>query len=136
MIRVSPRSTRTNTPCPYTTIFRSKRPHPDAPADAVLPLHEAPGRGRTRVRRRPPAAPRGRDEPRDQAERDDLHLQRAGAACASHEADEGGQALAGAGAALQGPRRDGCGTAGDRSEDRGVGKECVRTWRSWWSQVY
>src|SRR3546814_1724806 len=50
MIRRPPRSTRTDTRCPYTTLFRSPRPQQRA---AVLALmKEALAAGRTEVRRR------------------------------------------------------------------------------------
>ena len=55
---------------------RRRRAHPHAPADAVLPLHASADRRRSGVRGRPPAAPRHRRQPGQQAERDDLHLQR------------------------------------------------------------
>ena len=55
---------------------RRRRAHPHAAAHAVLPLHAAADRRRTRVRGRTAAASCDRDEPRHEAERDDLHLQR------------------------------------------------------------
>ena len=51
-----------------------RRAHPHAAADPVLPLHAADDRGGPRVRGRAAPPPRGRDEPRLEAQRDDLHL--------------------------------------------------------------
>src|SRR3546814_17396609 len=41
MIRRPPRSTRTDTLFPYTTLFRSGRPFPDLPVDDMTPLQVA-----------------------------------------------------------------------------------------------
>src|SRR3546814_19116915 len=40
MIRRPPRSTRTDTLFPYTTLFRSSRPRPDPEVRGRLPRHE------------------------------------------------------------------------------------------------
>src|SRR3546814_7919337 len=49
-IRRPPRSTRTDTLCPYTTLFRSRRDHPCCPR---RPLRLRPRPPRSRRRRRP-----------------------------------------------------------------------------------
>src|SRR3546814_16754953 len=106
MIRRPPRSTRTDTLFPYTTLFRS---HPEAARGASLVGRPSPHRrglplllGRRRhqrgaLSRRPGSSPAARRRAAD----------------------------------LRGDRRaDGA----LRSEERRVGKECVSTWRSrWWT---
>src|SRR3546814_16683495 len=113
MIRRPPRSTRTDTLFPYTTLFRS-----DADTLVVvvrLQLGEHPG---------------GVQQSRSAAD-DDAFLDRGAgsvhrvfdAILALLHLDLGGPADAQHGD-----------TAGQRSEERRVGKECVSTCRSRWSQ--
>src|SRR3546814_2339826 len=59
MIRRPPRSTRTDTLFPYTTLFRSAR----APAPRPRPRHEAAAPGRARRRRAPRTRPGSRRPP-------------------------------------------------------------------------
>ncbi len=95
---------------------RRRRPHPHPAADAVLPLHAPDDRAGPGLRRGAAAAPgRGR-EPR-QAERDDLHVLRAGADDPVEEARAVEQEVPRADPALQGPGRDGCRPA--RRDDDG-----------------
>src|SRR3546814_19012336 len=105
MIRPPPRSTRTDTLFPYTTLFRSEsaalRP---AEAQSARTAHRFPGSaGKVHRARGPQEAETGRRD-------DDLRLPQL---CAVWE---------------KGPGRS------RRSEERRVGKECVSTCSSrWWT---
>ena len=77
---------------PYDRRGRRRRPHPDAAADAVLPLHAAHDRRGPGLRRGPAAAPGGDHQRRPEGQRNGLHLLRGGAARPAGPARQGGQA--------------------------------------------
>src|SRR3546814_13724504 len=112
MIRRPPRSTRTDTLFPYTTLFRSDQQRGALRGDA------AAGAARPRGRQQAAVAPAvvigvaGGDLP--------LALR----LLLRHVGVELG------GVGLRPASRDG------RSEERRVGKECVSTWRSRWSPYH
>src|SRR3546814_13334204 len=130
MIRRPPRSTRTDTLFPYTTLFRSADQLPPAaldPADAGVCL------------RRPRAHP-GRLRPRGTGRLPVLLLRRRLPAGAEGHMTIGFELLATDGAARRGRIELAHGTvetpAFMRSEERRVGKECVSTCRSRWSPYH
>src|SRR3546814_13231713 len=129
MIRRPPRSTRTDTLFPYTTLFRSRGGGADAAAGGRVAVGAARrrakryGRG-TDAARAPDVEPcragralaRGRRKPA--VRRDDRHR---------HEP---------AWTADRGRERRGAWPPGGRSEERRGGKECIRKCRSRWSPSY
>src|SRR3546814_19877309 len=121
MIRLPPRSTRTDTLFPYTTLFRSPRVgdgeiaadlHRGAQPAPPRPRREQPHRrigralGVLRIARVKPVQRRNRPRP-------------VAAAPKLHGADRDAGVVSHVGAT-------------SRSEERPVGKGCVSTVRSWW----
>src|SRR3546814_15286407 len=109
MIRRPPRSTRTDTLFPYTTLFRSVRCIRAQPDAGVVRWHLGQFRARVSVA-------------------DTRHWQRIA------DRTLGRELAGGRDRGDPRPRAGGAGAGGgDRSEERRVGKECVRTCRSrWW----
>src|SRR3546814_10922715 len=111
MIRRPPRSTRTDTLFPYTTLFRSV-------LQCLRPSRQSGGVDRARPRlalllQLPQLGLPQRRQPDGRARRGELLRSR------QEEMR---------------PRADRGGVCGRRSEERGVGKECVSTCRSrWWA---
>src|SRR3546814_13534721 len=124
MIRRPPRSTRTDTLFPYTTLFRSLHPAALPGAGALLP-DGAAGAGDRR-----PAAQRSRGHcgGAPDARRATVALVVLVGAAAGHGAV--GAAVRAARCAALRPAQ------GLRSEERRVGKECVSTCRSRWSPYH
>src|SRR3546814_16995240 len=122
MIRRPPRSTRTDTLFPYTTLFRS-----GADRARYDPLRARHRGERTRLPVRGTAA--GAADDGGDARLSRLHLARPGARrelaedIARRAIDDPPRSPAG--------RRRGCRL--DRSEERRVGKECGSKCRLWWS---
>ncbi len=87
-------------------------PHPLPAGDAVLQVHARPGHRRAGLHRGPAAAPDRDLQPQEGDGQVRLHLLRRRAAAPARRAEEEERPLEGPGAALQGPRRDGCRPAG------------------------
>src|SRR3546814_14668741 len=126
MIRRPPRSTRTDTLFPYTTLFRSRPPGDAGDDRRGVDRRSVRRRARTRAAFRPDRRPA---EP----------CQRTGGRAAyggARAAECGG----GRRALLPRRRRVSASCSGlgrpPRSEERRVGKECVSTGRSRWSPVH
>src|SRR3546814_21191551 len=117
MIRRPPRSTRTDTLFPYTTLFRSHPGHCTVQGSTSRRTLLHPGRRAVTEEDRPGQAPK-RGHVRGQWHLPDLRLARLRA-----------DLLCGGGfPRLRGPVA--------RSEERRVGKECVSTCRSRWSTYH
>src|SRR3546814_17029417 len=112
MIRRPPRSTRTDTLFPYTTLFRS-RPRPHLTAVALSAI-TGPAASHARVRARRPAGAGERT------------------GVARRRADRGESTLSD----HQQPDRSRGALSPRRSEERRGGKECVSTCRSRWSPYH
>src|SRR3546814_12575893 len=115
MIRRPPRSTRTDTLFPYTTLFRSPRF-----AHLARPCADRGARRHHRTQRLHQCDEQ--DEARRRAGRSVLGL--------VDVADRGQTRR------HQDPSADPARTGGSRSEERRVGKECVSTCRSRWSPYH
>src|SRR3546814_17956512 len=119
MIRRPPRSTRTDTLCPYTTLFRSKSAGADVPERRAWgPEHGLQARRREHRLGR---SARQQDDERNAVLSPDSSGQRA----ISHEAKSAIMDIS-----------ELITTDGVRSEERRVGKECVSTCRSRWSPYH
>src|SRR3546814_11444730 len=107
MIRRPPRSTRTDTLFPYTTLFRSGREPGGADQDECdQPVEfRLPCRG---------DRARAADQPQDSEDRLDQRLDERTPAVAEAEEWQGAE----------------------RTEERRVGKECVSACRFWWSPAH
>src|SRR3546814_11888928 len=127
MIRRPPRSTRTDTLFPYTTLFRSRnRFAPQRFQCSADPFVELRIADRHEAREQQPAAGAAHERVRDSAGgtvvgNEDQPLGEAGLLFAVAGDDAGSERI-GEGAVRR-----------DRSEERRVGKECVSTCRSGWS---
>src|SRR3546814_20178753 len=124
MIRRPPRSTRTDTLFPYTTLFRSRHRR------ALDGRRRGGGRGRG-------AGPGGRTLSRAKARGDIVRPQHRARSVPTGDADGRGlngrrmvRAVWGAGLGLIGLAACAACAAWPRSEERRVGKECVGTGRS------
>src|SRR3546814_19625268 len=127
MLRRPPRSTRTDTLFPYTTLFRSEHPQIGACARAFqIPRRGAAAPGASHrhlivtgpLLRRPVEIVRARDAERsggiNECFREFVGIDRIA------PRDRAARAVIGVG----------------RSEERRVGQECVSTCRSWWSPYH